>query len=138
MSCCEFAGQLTPPPDTQLLEDMPEMGLHRPLRDEQPLGSLPVCPTFGGKTRDPEFARRQRLDAREHRPARPPTGSHKFIACPPGKWSRTGVMGQLKTSPERVAGVHRVAVPSNGGAPLDKCAGELEPSGRLLEQVHRL
>ena len=93
---------------------------------------------FGGKTRDSEFARRQRLDAREHRPARPPTGSNKFIAGPPGKRSRTGVVGQLKTPPERVTGVHRVAVPSDGGTPLDKCTGEFEPSGRLLEQAHRL
>jgi len=28
-----------------------------------------------------------------------------------------------------------VAVPSDRGTPLDKCSGELEPSGRLLEQL---
>ena len=116
---------------------MREMCLHRPLRDEQPLGGLTVRPTLGGESGDADFARRQRFDAREHGPAGPPARGDEFIAGPPRERGRAGAMGKFEAPPERVAGLHRAAVPADSGTQLDQCPGKIEPSRGLLEQFDR-
>ena len=134
---CEFAGEFIATPDAQFLEHMREMCLHRPLCDEQPLGGLTVRPTLGRQSGDADFARRQRFDAREHGPAGPPARGDELIAGPPRERGCTGAMCELEAPPERVAGLHCMAVPADGCTQFDQCPGKIEPSRGLLEQFHR-
>ena len=95
-------GKLLACSDVELGEDVPEVGLHRPLGDEQALGDLPVRPALGGHARDPELAGGQRLDTGEDRLAGPPACCEEFLAGQHGERGRGRAMSELQTLPEMV------------------------------------
>ena len=120
--------------DVELLEDVREVGLDRPLGHVELLGDLAVGEPVGGQQGDAVLGRCERLDAGQRGAAGPRAGALQLVPGTAGEQAHAAAVGELECPAERLAGVASAIGAPQRGAEVDERARVLEPVGRGLEQ----
>lgn len=114
------------------------MGFHGALGHEQRLRDLPVGLAHGGKLRDPQLARGERIDSADGVSARPAAGGDEFLAGTLGDGQAAERTGQVQALAQELAGGVAGAGPAAGGAEIEQRAGQLQPGRRRPQHADRL
>ena len=131
-------GKLVSRVELQLAEDAREVTLDRARRDEERLCDLAVGEALAGELGDPALAGRQRVEPREHDPARARAGGAELGLGLLGERSGARAVGGVECLAQKLPRLGASIAPPKHGAEVGESARSLQPGVAALERVDGL
>jgi hypothetical protein len=130
----EFVSRLNP----ELAEDAREVALDRPCSNEECLGDLAVGEALAGELGDPTFTGRERVEPREHNPARARTGGAELGLGVLGEGSGARAVGGVECLAEQFPRFSAAIAAPEQCTEVGERPRSLQPRVAALERVKGL